>query len=415
MEEWNKDGRASDDAGSARRRCLSARTEGAKPSNTAPSTYISPDTDGFQYLGSGIDSLYLSYRGNLRPGVEESLLEAKTVAQVARQCGSDVGSRLSLGGRHFEVSPSGARGFAYVFQDGHFQVKIAPSPSRGRPVAHVQVRSVLAQFSCPLDIDATLRALLADLIDIAAQAEISRLDLNTDFCAEVDPSDWAPDAWVTRAEHLAVHLQKHQLSGLLIGRGGQIMARVYDKTLEISHSGHDHIQERWRYHGWDGARVVWRLEFQLRREALRQLDVLTVDDLPGALGPVWGYCTRNWLRLACPSAGDSNRSRWPTHPLWERLRAVPVWDVDNQAQRCASPQRIPSDAYFAIHGLGPLTSLMARDGLLDPHRAAVRLIETAHRFHADQASGSSRGLSEYLRQKVATKRIKYNLPPCQTR
>ncbi len=390
---------------------------GAEPSNTAPAKYTPPGSpDGFQFLGCGVDSLYLSYRGQLREGVRDHLTELKAFAQGGRRVRGGTGERLDLGGQYFEVLASGAKGFAFVLQNGHFHIKIAPEPGPNRPVAYVQVRSALAQAVCPLAVDTSLRKLLGELARLKGNTRVSRLDINTDFGASVNPNDWAPEAWVARADQLTVHLQKGRLSGIVVGRGGEIMARLYNKTLELGQSGHDHIHEHWTRHGWNGTDHVWRLEFQLRREALRALGVTAVSGLPDSLGPLWAHCTRDWLRLAEVNHTDSNRSRWATHTLWERLQVAPTWNTGTEAlKRAPDAHRAPTDAWFSIHGLAALTSLMARDGLSDPYQAATQLVKIAYRHHTSSASRRPSALTEYLARKVASKRIRYNLPPLLNR
>ena len=51
--------------------------------------------------------------------------------------------------------------------------------------------------------------------------------------------------------------------------------------------------------------------------------------LPGHLWTaLWIYFTQDWLRLALPMPNDTNRTRWPTHPLWAQITGV----FDQQAR-----------------------------------------------------------------------------------
>jgi hypothetical protein len=79
------------------------------------------------------------------------------------------------------------------------------------------------------------------------------------------------------------------------------------------------MYDLWQAAGWFPGDKVWRAEFQLRRFCLAQFGLHTVSQVLGAIGSLWGYLTADWLRLVSADGGDSNRARWATHPLWERL------------------------------------------------------------------------------------------------
>jgi hypothetical protein len=54
---------------------------GAPPSNTAPGNSKSEGAGGTKIVGAGIDSLYLSVRGDLKPGIQKILEVLKLNAQ----------------------------------------------------------------------------------------------------------------------------------------------------------------------------------------------------------------------------------------------------------------------------------------------------------------------------------------------
>lgn len=64
---------------------------------------------------------------------------------------------------------------------------------------------------------------------------------------------------------------------------------------------------------------VWRIEWQLRSAALRGLDIRSLADLLELGGDLCLDLAQNHTTLRRPN-GDSNRSRWPLHPLWEDLQ-----------------------------------------------------------------------------------------------
>jgi hypothetical protein len=64
---------------------------------------------------------------------------------------------------------------------------------------------------------------------------------------------------------------------------------------------------------------VWRVEFQLRRTALREYGVHTVPDLLRGLAGVWRDLTGNWFSLRLRE--DQNTSRRTVHPWWQAVQA----------------------------------------------------------------------------------------------
>jgi hypothetical protein len=132
------------------------------------------------------------------------------------------------------------------------------------------------------------------------------------------------------------HASGLTVSGFSFGHSG-IVARIYDKTREIREKSKD---KKWLYlvwgeKGWVGTETVWRVEVQIRREALGELVAertrvkLGLDDLEGirnALASIWGYAVGGkhghtaWLKWCVPSEEDARRSRWDAKPEWQVIQ-----------------------------------------------------------------------------------------------
>lgn len=105
---------------------------------------------------------------------------------------------------------------------------------------------------------------------------------------------------------------------------GHTVIRVYDKVAEIGqNSGKAFFFELWGQ--TDG---VWRIEFRLRRERLKRAGIGTLGDIKERQNDVLRELAIHHTTLRAPLP-DSNRSRWPLHPLWRRLgrdiAALPQW------------------------------------------------------------------------------------------
>ena len=64
---------------------------------------------------------------------------------------------------------------------------------------------------------------------------------------------------------------------------------------------------------------VWRIEWQVRKEILKRFSIRTFEDLKTGAGDILRYLASEHDSLRIPNQ-DSNRSRWPLHPLWIDLQ-----------------------------------------------------------------------------------------------
>jgi hypothetical protein len=102
---------------------------------------------------------------------------------------------------------------------------------------------------------------------------------------------------VKRASDISCHYYHHELTGISIGRD-KVSARIYDKFLEIRQKS----KKFWMFDIWGIARLpkgkkIIRVEFQLRREAIKEMGLDTFDDFLENIEKVWSYCTRKWLKF----------------------------------------------------------------------------------------------------------------------
>ncbi len=123
-------------ARSADRRIRAGRSSaGAPPSNTAP--YNCNFT--YQPLRWGIDSLYLSYPGELSGKYELELRTLKNIAQGPEHEAAK--AQIELCGHFFEVKDKSSGLFAFTLVDDAFMIRLSSGKSKKLPMAYVQVSS----------------------------------------------------------------------------------------------------------------------------------------------------------------------------------------------------------------------------------------------------------------------------------
>lgn len=85
---------------------------------------------------------------------------------------------------------------------------------------------------------------------------------------------------------------------------------------EIEEQSH----KTWFYKLWGETENVWRIEWQIRKDVLKRFGIRTFADLQDGQGDLLRYLSAEHTTLRI-KGDDSNRSRWPLHPLWLDLQA----------------------------------------------------------------------------------------------
>ncbi len=187
------------------------------------------------------------------------------------------------------------------------------------------------------------------------------------------------------------------------------MARLYDKLLEIvTVSKKDYLFPLWEQAGWDGSQHVWRLEFQVKQEAIKQFGLTEFDLVLDNLGGIWGYLTTEWLRLSIPNPSDSTRSRWDIHPIWTLLASVDWEEKGGELTRAFPVLRSPGNDWLMTNSLSALTSFMAVNGIYDFEEGIDALKAHLFVYHDEKAFLYGQSFSSYIWDKVACKVRQYN-------
>ena len=140
-----------------------------------------------------------------------------------------------------------------------------------------------------------------------------------------------------------------------------IRARVYDKAKECLEHHKEFFKDIWEV---DQLGDVWRVEFQLRREALKSYGLDSIESLLAAQGSLWADLTGNWYSLRLQD--DSNTSRRTVHPFWQAVQACaerfgPVGEITRQL----APSGNATADYYTSRAANLLVGYAACVGLAD--------------------------------------------------
>lgn len=378
-------------------------SQGTTPSNTVP---YNCNTPYFKLLRFGVDSLYLSYQGDIFPEVQERLTKLKQLAQHS-EADQQALAQFAIGDHIFEVKDKGSSIFPFVIEDGEFRISLSRA-NKQTPMAYVKLSSRYLSSITPKNAETQLREILGELGVLTDYAHVSRLDLCADFVSNVNMESWEREAWVTRAKKIDAHAVSEQFTGWSIGLGGKMSCRLYDKLLEIHTSGRTDLLPLWKATGWKQDEPIWRVEFQFMREVLGQHGLVSLDRVLGNLNGLWSYASTEWLRLTLPNPEDQTRARWPIHPLWEYISSVD-WETDGgPLSRSFKATRIPDDKRVFSLGVSSMASFMARYGITDFDEGLDQYLLALHSYL--QYRGEFMGLSaeDFILEKVRVRAKEFN-------
>lgn len=141
---------------------------------------------------------------------------------------------------------------------------------------------------------------------------LSRVDFSFDY--KVPVIDFDEDSFVSYSKKDSQHRECGAVQTFTLGRD-DIVLRVYDKVAEIRQQS----DKVWFFALWGEDSDVWRIEWQIRKPILKASDIGSFSQLKERQGTLLHYLAYEHDTLRLPN-GDSNRSRWPLHPLWADLQ-----------------------------------------------------------------------------------------------
>jgi hypothetical protein len=278
----------------------------------------------------------------------------------------------------------GAHGLGkYRYNLAHPSARIGLTTSRHLPALRIQPRSDYLHGIGPEQAVAELTELAGRLVDDPVLS-VTRLDLYADWQHwQLTPAD--RDRFITRADHSRIYTQAGQLTGFDFGTRAShgIVARIYDKTLDIARTGADWWPLVWADRYLPGS-PVHRVEFEFSRQALKEFDLTTPAETLAATPALWAYATEQWLTHRTPT-DDQTRHRWPTSPEWTQVQqaalrqAVAGLGRVRTAKRAGSVRRLLPAITGYLAAFAALAGTEAIDDTLTALHGPLRDYETISR------------------------------------
>lgn len=163
-----------------------------------------------------------------------------------------------------------------------------------------------------------------------------------------------------------------------------IVLRIYDKVAEIE----EQSGKSWFFELWGVAENVWRIEWQTRKDTLKRFGIRTFDDLQDGQGDLLRYLAEEHTSLRNES-DDSNRSRWPLHPLWldlqqqiSKLECQGVYrEIDEEAILNERLMRIAISMYGYLKRIAAVHCLQTGQPMISDADAMQRLEKLISKVH----------------------------------
>ncbi|HEX6964101.1 MAG TPA: hypothetical protein VF175_19695 [Lacipirellula sp.] len=356
----------------------SGETAGGSPgvsSNTPSSKTISSGGEDWLEL-----SLYLTHQRFDQ--VADLLDRAKEAAEANRE-----GDELVLGDQRFLVLPGtasageGKKRIAYRWRLRSecglvLNLMHRAFPHRTMPNGIARATSLLLMKVGVREVWRQINVALACLDIQITRNKVSRVDPCVDLpgvpvTAFTEP--FCDGHYATRAraseEHyvelsIDVHRFGQEPTGFTVGKGG-LKVRVYDKVRE---TGSDLeklevlIARRWG----EWTPKATRVEFQLRREKLKELGVNSFEDWLEKRSAVLAKLTTTGFRLVQGPVDRQHVNRAPIHPIWERVQtAFEEWTGPaGEAELAPLPTVAVPPSQLIQQVVGLFVSVLARRGYM---------------------------------------------------
>jgi len=295
-------------------------------------------------LLTGLDTVQAAYFLRPTKGAAFSFEPLLLAKEKARADKARDGVSLAIGGWTFSLRPYGSgSGYPLVLDHPHVTLECGEF---NNPAFFVTFRSqaLWTQGARALHESFVTWAESVGLYSLRRES-LSRVDFAFDYW--LPTVDFTCDSVVSLSAKDSQHREDRRFQTLTFGKS-DVVLRIYDKIAEILQQS----DKVWLYELWGVAENVWRIEWQVRKEILRRFGIRSFDDLFGGRGDVLRYLATEHDSLRIPT-GDSNRSRWPLHPLWQDLIAqIETFDcqgvyreIDAQAALNAQLLRIAISVY----------------------------------------------------------------------
>jgi len=322
-----------------------------------------PPVQEFQFLLCGIDTFDLGLYVVWGPNWKRRL---RSLNKKKQQAGKQGGLLIGLpSGRQCIFKPGGkGENYRFHLQFEAYNLYIGKAARPGKsPNVYLSISAKTLWLN---GIETALSWITEDLKTIGGGkiqfVKVSRVDLCADF--------WVPGSlsYAFLKSHKVTRNKKNKfwegdddLETCYVGNeNSPIQLRIYNKGLEVNKGGTKFwFLDLWQRESTDD---IWRIEFQIRRPALKQFGINSLDDLKEKQAGLWLYLTSKWFSLRLMD--NEKTERRSIHPLWADVQKCFRHDCTVcEIKRVYRSAGVASPEWYLSHIDGCLSSFAALVGI----------------------------------------------------
>ena len=322
---------------------------------------------------NGIDSLDLGLYVEWRSDWKRRLDVMDKMKQKSREKGDQVINLPS--GRKCIFKPGGkGENYRFHLQFEEYNLYIGKA---AQPKSSPNVYLSITAKTLWLDgIDKALSWIAEDLKIIGGGSikfvKVSRVDVCSDFLIPGGLSyEFIRTHKITHNKKERIFLGHDQLQTCYIGdTKSPTELRIYNKGLEVTQEG----TKLWFLDLWkrETPDDIWRIEYQLRRDALKKSGINSIDDLRKKQTALWSDLTTKFFSLRMPD--NEKAERRTIHPFWHAVQQSFGQSIPgNEIHRIYRQEAVAPVEWYLSHIDGCLSSLAAFKGITNRNDAINEL------------------------------------------
>ncbi|MDR2115936.1 MAG: hypothetical protein LBP87_06110 [Planctomycetaceae bacterium] len=264
---------------------------------------------------------------------------------------------VNVGSRPFVIKPTGANVglyYKFVLEGCGVKVYIHHNPPKNRQGVRVRYHfESLIRFNL-YSLHAALREWLESLGLVITKETVSRVDMQVMTLRKT--SDYLKliinDHAISCAQKEVIYRKYRRLETYTTGSDTELC--IYDKFAELSETGNAEKTALMKKYVFDcGGGVgdgsgVTRIEFRLRRAALRSFKIDTITDLYYKEAGLVDWLTSRWFRILEKPKVRGHENTASIHPLWVEVqelfkRYFPGSDVKREPVTWSRNDSVPCD------------------------------------------------------------------------
>lgn len=303
-------------------------------------------TEDYTLLTSGVDTLdyglYVDFADC--DNVKDKLENGKKEAQSSKD-GKVIW--INESDLNYLIHDKGKRNYAYHISNHLAHIWFnASGEATHIPNVTVSIGSEAIWKNGYMAVAEQIDALMTFLTGKVCQTKLSRLDLCMDFkLPEGFTLDFIKSHAVCRAKKTNHYENNSVLETYYHGtKTAPLQLRIYNKSKDC------HVKNKlWFFDLWGISldSEVWRIEFQLRREKLKELELNTFVDLENKQAALWKYLTSEWFSLRIPD--NEKTERRAIHPFWQDVIdcSAEFGEINELARRRSQCSMLPQQKLVA--------------------------------------------------------------------